>query len=522
MLRAMRTWATGLAAATIATAAFCAVVEFRFATPTVVAGDAASDVDAEIARLVGADAKASAAAADALVAAGAASVPKLTAALTGNPVATRVVVLATLGRIAADHDEAVAPLTGALGDKDAKIRAAAAQALLNAGPRAKPAAAQLKTALAAGPTELRVSAAVALIRFGEAAGPLLPIVAEGLTHSDVAIRIFAIRALAAAGVKDDAVAAAVGKCAHSADATERVEALVAIPKLTDTPVAEFIHLGGAFRGDRIQRATARAGGGVAAVEKAVDAGLDWLARHQSPDGSWSCDKFDSQCKDGHCGGPGYDQFTPGVTGLALLAFLGAGETPEHGTHKDVVARGIAFLRNVQGADGRIGSDSGGHEYRHVLIGTPDLKRRDGTIIPGIRDSVSKSTGLIYNHAVATVALCEAYMLGGDPRIESAARRAVDFVHAAHNPYLGWRYNFPPDGDNDTSITGWMCWALATADAAGVEIRKDDLNDAVGWFMLVRSATEPGKLASWPGDSGSAGGSDDRTATLAQPRDRNRG
>lgn len=460
-------------AATFGVVAFCVAIECGVSVPFVAAGDETSDVDALIAKLVGGDAKAG----EALVAMGAAAVPRLTAALTDNPVSTRVAVLETLGRIAADHDEALPPLTTSLADKDAKIRAAAAQALLAAGPRAKPAVEQLKAALAAGPAELRVPAAVALIRCGETAGPLLPIVAEGLTHSDVALRILAIRALAAIGVKDDAVAAAVGKCAHSADATERAEALAAIPKLTDTPVAEFIHLGGAFRGDRLRSVRSKMVGLTLQVDKAVDSGLDWLARHQSPDGSWNGERFDKQCKSPCCDGPGFDQFTPGVTGLALLAFLGAGESPAYGPHKDAVARGVAYLRGMQGADGRIGSPPGAHRYRHLVSG-PD---------PRTPDIVSITAGLMYDHAVATAALCEAYMLGGDPQIGASARKALNFVHAAKNPGLAWRYAFPPDGENDTSVTGWMCWALATADAAGIEIRKDDLNDAVSW---VEKMTNP--------------------------------
>jgi hypothetical protein len=96
---------------------------------------------------------------------------------------------------------------------------------------------------------------------------------------------------------------------------------------------------------------------------------------------------------------------------------------------------------------------------------------------------------MYNHAVATVALCETYMLTGDPAAESVAKRAVDFALKAKNPYLAWRYNYPPDGDNDTSITGWMCWALATARAAGIETDESRvaLKDAVSW---VEKMTEP--------------------------------
>jgi hypothetical protein len=53
------------------------------------------------------------------------------------------VLLETLGRIATDHDEAVAPLTSALTDKDVNVRVAAAKGLMTSGPRARSAAAAL-------------------------------------------------------------------------------------------------------------------------------------------------------------------------------------------------------------------------------------------------------------------------------------------------------------------------------------------------------------------------------------------
>jgi len=53
--------------------------------------------------------------------------------------------------------------------------------------------------------------------------------------------------------------------------------------------------------------------------------LKWLARHQSPDGSWKAEAFHAQCAGGgKCSGTGMSDYDTGVTGLSLLAFLGAG------------------------------------------------------------------------------------------------------------------------------------------------------------------------------------------------------
>src|SRR6187455_2060650 len=52
-----------------------------------------------------------------------------------------------------------------------------------------------------------------------------------------------------------------------------------------------------------------ANGGTAATEKAVAAGLDWLARHAGDDGLWDADGFASKCAAGGkpCDGVGKGQ-----------------------------------------------------------------------------------------------------------------------------------------------------------------------------------------------------------------------
>jgi hypothetical protein len=81
----------------------------------------------------------------------------------------------------------------------------------------------------------------------------------------------------------------------------------------------------------------RANGGSAATEKAVLAGLDWLARHQEPEGGWDADGFPRRCEEGGtpCDGIGKGQhgeampcpFDQAISALATLAFLGHGHLP---------------------------------------------------------------------------------------------------------------------------------------------------------------------------------------------------
>lgn len=182
-----------------------------------------------------------------------------------------------------------------------------------------------------------------------------------------------------------------------------------------------------------KKAGGRTGGGRQA-ERAVDDALRWLAAHQSPDGAWEAEGFGRWCdgrpaSDGP-GGAGKAQYDVGVTGLALLAFLGAGHTHmDEGRYGDVVKRGLRWLRNTQDPEGCFGPRSSGH--------------------------------YVYNHAIATLAVVEAYAMTGSTLWKQPARKALDFVALCRNPYFAWRYGIKP-GDNDTSVTGWMMMSLKSA------------------------------------------------------------
>src|SRR5262245_12776649 len=107
-------------------------------------------------------------------------------------------------------------------------------------------------------------------------------------------------------------------------------------------------------------------GGTNKTEAAVMAGLLWLKNHQSEDGRWDADGFDSMCKKGKCEGHGGALNDVGLTGLALLCFLGAGDTHVSGPFKNTVKNGLKYLMGVQDPeDGCFGTKSGQHfQYNH--------------------------------------------------------------------------------------------------------------------------------------------------------------
>jgi hypothetical protein len=204
------------------------------------------------------------------------------------------------------------------------------------------------------------------------------------------------------------------------------------------------------------RAAARGGG--EAEQKAVKWGLEWLARHQDPEGFWDCDGFDMQCTNSRCSGKGQALNDVGNTGLALLAFLGAGNTVHVGPHRKTVKRGVKFLCDVQDPE-------------------------DGCLVP------KEGTHWMYNHAIAALALTEAYGLSKWPVLKKPARNAIIFIHESRNPGKAWRYNngeVDPVEQNDVSVTGWMIMCLASA--KDFELFQDS-----GWTSALRSDMEDALL-----------------------------
>ncbi len=112
-------------------------------------------------------------------------------------------------------------------------------------------------------------------------------------------------------------------------------------------------------------------------------GRAWLARHQEQDGRWSAAGFGRHDPEGdRCFGGGRATADVRVTAMALLTFLGVGYTDRKNPHASTVRRALRFLIAQQVENGRIGARSGA---------TP------------------------VGHAVATLALSEAFWLTGNRR-----------------------------------------------------------------------------------------------------------
>ena len=178
-------------------------------------------------------------------------------------------------------------------------------------------------------------------------------------------------------------------------------------------------------------------GGNADSEAAVELALEWLAAHQKPNGSWSLVHTTEACGN-YCTHPGSpERYEPAATGLALLAFLGAGYAHREGKYADVVKKGVYFLLQVMEETSHGGS---------FLYSSPQG---------------------MYNQGVASFALCEAYQLSRDESLRGPATKAIQFIVYAQNDQGGWGYL--PKRPGDLTITGWQTMALKSADGAEIYI-----------------------------------------------------
>lgn len=199
---------------------------------------------------------------------------------------------------------------------------------------------------------------------------------------------------------------------------------------------------------RAKRASEK--GGSQASEDAVELGLKWLAAHQRIDGSWRLKLEDTPCK-GQCQHSGTRESTSAATGLALLAFLGAGYTHETGPYQDEVRRGIDYLRSRV----RINKYGG---------------------------SLAEPT--MYAHAIATMALGEAFAMTKDSSLQSTLESLMEYTIAAQANDGGWRYT--PQAPGDMTVTGWQIMALKSCELGGLKV-PDEVWTKVDAFLDSKQA-----------------------------------
>jgi hypothetical protein len=188
-------------------------------------------------------------------------------------------------------------------------------------------------------------------------------------------------------------------------------------------------------------------GGDANTEAAVELALAWLAQNQGADGGWNAAEHGAGREPITASLPPDSEYrhntglkaNTAMTGLALLAFLGAGHTHLEGKYQENVTRGLRYLLSQQFPSG-------------------DLSGRDQVG----RDPTVRFARM-YSHGMAALALTEAYGMTGDAVLLLPIQSACRYTMNAMNPRTGgWRYEFPTDDPGDMSQFGWQAMLLHSA------------------------------------------------------------
>ena len=193
------------------------------------------------------------------------------------------------------------------------------------------------------------------------------------------------------------------------------------------------------------------------LDRSIESGLAWLDKNQNRDGSF----------------PTLPTGQPAVTSLAVMAFMSVGHEPGHGEYGETLQSAIKFILTTQREDGL---------FSFVK-----------PIQPVDRWHQATHTAM-YNHAIAGLALTEAYGMSSGQDIEAltvAIERALEVTYReqrrpGHHKEDdgGWRYlkylNQNNKGEADLSVTGWHLMFLRSAANAGFDVPEERVKAAAGY------------------------------------------
>jgi len=208
------------------------------------------------------------------------------------------------------------------------------------------------------------------------------------------------------------------------------------------------------RGAAVRGKMLKSGGGTKGSEAAVSNALAWLAAHQYPDGGFSFDHTSISSCGGQCDHPGTISARNGATGIALLPFLGFGQTHKEGKYKVNVKGALAYL------------------VQHMKV-------------KGNTGSYHESGGTMYSHGIAAIALSEAYAMTHDKGLMAPAQLSLNFISAAQDPVGGgWRYQ--PQQPGDTSAVGWQIMALKSGHMGYLQVLPNTVRGASRFLDSVQA------------------------------------
>lgn len=168
------------------------------------------------------------------------------------------------------------------------------------------------------------------------------------------------------------------------------------------------------------------------AQKAIDRGLEMLARSQADNGSWGDRQYVGNIA---------------VTSLAALAFMAGGHQPGRGRYGHAVEKALEYILSKESRD-----------------------------IPGYLYAPGGSQfGAMYSHGFGTLFLGEAYGMVAkketQKRVRDTLERSVALILKAQNKTQGgWRYDVQGTS-SDVSVTICQIMALRSARNAGLQVPK---------------------------------------------------
>ncbi|KAF0243564.1 MAG: hypothetical protein FD180_3259 [Planctomycetota bacterium] len=193
--------------------------------------------------------------------------------------------------------------------------------------------------------------------------------------------------------------------------------------------------------------------------KAFEAALAWLDRHQLTDGGWAAD---SECTEKKGTPHSTAKSAPGATAIALLAYLGDGITHlSKGAYRDSVS-GRTIGR------GQVAKNA----IKWLISNCPAAGRQP--------------TGWSHqDHALATLALAEAYAMTQSALFRDFAQNLVNSLLARYAWGIRWR-NESGAAERDSDATAWALLAIGIAREAKLKVPEDAMSDAVATFIADES------------------------------------
>lgn len=194
--------------------------------------------------------------------------------------------------------------------------------------------------------------------------------------------------------------------------------------------------------------------------QSVERGLAWLAKRLSAG------------EGGNLNGGGQQGYSnhAGITALAGLAFMQAGNLPGRGRYGREVQQCLDFILSASQESGLIASDL--------------------------------SHGPMYGHGFAALFLAEVYGMTGDENVKEKLQKAIRIIQKTQNPEGGWRYQ-PVPYDADISVTICQVMALRAARDAGLKVEKEVIDKSIEY---VKRCQNPDGGFSYMASQGGGGGS----------------